>query len=119
MTLILTACGPQTLADVRYEGEAEVKRLVSILREVENKEDLVKASPLLKKRFARIAELLVEAKKLPAEEMGPSVVSEQLFIELARLYEIAGCREIIEQSQGEAIRRCQGSFHLKTDAFRR
>lgn len=104
---LLASCGPSTLADVRYEGEAQTKKLAAELQMVENKEDLQRAVPQLKKRFNKIAELIAIAKTLPKEEMEPSFASEQLFAELARLYEIPGCKELIETAQTDAVRKIQ------------
>ena len=69
----------------------------------ESKEDLQKALPQLKERFNQIAELLIEVRKMPKEELEPSLASEQLFAELARLYEMPGGREQIESAQKDAI----------------
>jgi len=106
-SMTLASCGPATLSDVRYEGEAQTKKLAAELRMIEGKEDLQRASPKLKKRFNKIAELLVLARKFPKEEMEPSFASEQLFAELARLYEIPGCKELIENAQVDAVQRCR------------
>jgi hypothetical protein len=104
----MVSCGgPTTLSEVRYEGEAETKKLAEELRNLETKEDVLKAIPVLKKRFHKIADLLVIAKAFPKEESEPSFASEQLFAELARLYEIPGCKELIESAQIEAARKIQ------------
>lgn len=103
--LFLISCSPSSLADLRYEGEAQTKKLALELRTIETKEDLQKAIPRLKKRFNKIADLLIEAREFPKEEAEPSFASEQLFAELARLYEMPGGRELIESSQMEAIHR--------------
>lgn len=101
--IFLASCGPASLADLRYEGEAQTRKLAAELRTIESKEDLQKAIPKLKKRFNKIGELLIEARGFPKEESEPSFASEQLFAELARLYEMPGGRELIESAQTEAI----------------
>lgn len=103
--IFLVSCGPATVADLRYEGEAQTRKLAADLRTIETKEDLQKAVPRLKKRFNKIADLLVEAREFPKLDSEPSYASEQLFAELARLYEMPGGRELIESAQTEAIRR--------------
>ncbi len=105
MWMILASCGPSTLADLRYEGEAQTKKLAEELRAVESKEDLQRALPELRKRFNKIADLLIEARGFEKEESQPSFASEQLFTELARLYEMPGGRELIEGAQLEAVQR--------------
>lgn len=98
-------CGLTTFADLRCEGEAQTKKLVKELRSIETKEELQKKLPSLRKRFNQIAELLIEAQKVPYQECEPSAASEELFIELARLYEMPGGRELIETAQSQAVLR--------------
>ena len=105
--IFLVSCSPATLADLRSEGEAETRKLAAELRAIEKKEDLQKAVPRLKKQFLKLADLLVQARPYSTEEASPTLASEELFIELARLYEIPGGRELIEFAQGEAIQRLE------------
>ncbi len=105
--LLLAGCSPSSLEDLRYEGEAQTKKLAAELRSIENKEQLQKAVPRLKKRFVKMAEVLVEARQFPKEEAEPSMASEELFAELARLYEMPGGRELIELAQSEAIQKLE------------
>lgn len=103
--LFLVSCGPSTLADLRDEGEVQTRKLALELRAIDTKEDLQRAIPRLKKRFNKIADLLLEARNFSKEESEPSYASEELFVELARLYEMQGGRELIEGAQMDAIRR--------------
>jgi len=100
----LVACSPATLEDLVSQGEAETRLLAEELHCIETKEELKRRLPRLRKRFNRIANLLIDLRKfsnLPPGE--PTLASEKLFIELARLYEIPGAREIIESAQSEAV----------------
>lgn len=105
----LSGCSPTTLEDLRCQGEAETGKLASELRKIENKEELQKALPRLRKRFNKIADILIEIRKFPnatsSSSGDPSWESEALFIELSRLYDIPGNREMIETAQSEAIHR--------------
>lgn len=102
----LVGCSPATLEDLRCQGEAETRRLAKELQGIETKEDLQKALPRIKKRFNRIADLLIEVRKFPnPAPLEPTEASEALFIELARLYEIPGMREAIEGAEEEAVQR--------------
>lgn len=112
--ILLAGCAPSTFEDLRYEGEAETRKLASELKTIESKEDLYRSLPRLKKRYNKIADLLIEARKFEEREGEPSAVSEELFAELARLYEIPGGREAIESCQSEAIRRLD---HRDRSAF--
>ncbi len=109
MWIFLASCTPATLADLRAEGESETKKLAAELREIESKDELQKAVPRLRKRFLKLADLLVEARGFPLEEGPPTPASEELFIELARLYEMPGGRELIEWAEGEAVARLERS----------
>ena len=103
--ICLVSCGPATMADLRLEGEAQTKRLAEELQLIESKEDLLSALPKLRKRFDQIAEILIKTRSFPKQDFQASFASEQLFAELARLYEMPGCRELIEGAQADAIRR--------------
>lgn len=108
--LLLISCGPASLDDLRVEGEAETKKLAEELRAVGSKEELQRSLPKLRKRFNKIADLLIEAKDFPKQEMQPSFASEQLFVELARLYEMPRGRELIESAEMEALQKLQKQF---------
>lgn len=109
IAFLLFGCSPSTFQDLRIEAEAETRRLAQELKAIETKEDLVRAIPRLKKRYSRLADLLIEARKYQ-EKGEPSLASEELFIELARLYELPGGRELIESAQTAAIRRLEPRF---------
>jgi hypothetical protein len=106
LLMCLVGCSPSSLEELRWEGESETKKLTAELREIEGCEQLRNALPRLKKRYNKIARLVEQAKPW-GETAGaePSAVSEELFIELARLYEIPGARELIEVAQQEALKR--------------
>lgn len=104
----LTACAPANLSDLRYEAEGEMKKLTVELKKIESSEDVQKSAKRLKKQFNRIADLLLQARNFPlSQEEIPesSPAGEELFAELARIYEIPGARASIEAAQNEAIRR--------------
>lgn len=103
--LFLCSCSPTSLEDLRYEGEVQTKKLALELRAIETREELQRSIPKLKKRFNKIADLLVQCREFQKIESEPSAASEQLFAELARLYEMPGGRELIESAQVEAIHR--------------
>lgn len=103
---LLVSCSPSTLQEIRWEGEAETRKLAGELRVISTREELQKALPRIKKRYNKMAQLVLEAERwkgAPPQE--PSGASEELFIQLARLYEIPGARELIEDAQQGAIRK--------------
>jgi hypothetical protein len=104
------SCAPSTIEDLRFEAQKEIKAFVLELRQMETKEELQKALPILRRRFNQIADILLQVKRV---EKGEKMItehnlSEQIFFELARLYEIPGGKEIIESAQVEAIQRLRG-----------
>jgi len=110
--LLLVGCAPANLSELRCEGEAEMKKLTADLKKMETNEDVQKASKQLKKHFNRIAELLIETRNFPSsadEALEAGAAGEELFAELARIYEIPGARAAIEAAQTEAVHRLDRS----------
>lgn len=114
--LLMSACSPATIEDLRCQGEAETRRLAALLKRVETKEDLQKALPQVKKSLNRMADLLIEVRQARSAEEArpePSSASDELFIEMARLYEIPGLRDLFEQAQSEAVRKLDRFYASK------
>lgn len=108
--ILLVSCAPSSWEDLRAEGEAETKKLAQILHKIDTKEELQKEILKIKKSYRRIADLVVEVRKMEERSPMPEVrepteASDALFAELARLYEMPGCRALIEGAQSEAIHR--------------
>src|SRR5271155_3128468 len=104
--LLLAACAPANLKELRCEGEEQMRKLSSVLKKMETIEDVQKGSKKLKKYFNRIGELLIETRHFPpqvepapVEPEGRTAAGEALFAELARVYEIPGARSLIEAAQ--------------------
>lgn len=94
-----------TLDRLRCEGASEMGKLTAELRNIQQIEDIKKTSKHLTKRFNRIADLLIETRQFPNSTEEPQLIGDELFAELARIYEIPGGREAIEAAQKEAIQR--------------
>jgi len=106
--ILLTSCGPMSMEDLRAQADAEVSKLTEILREVDTKDDLQNILPKIKKGFNKIAELVLQVRAIPDKSpdfLEPSQAGDELFAELARLYEMPGGRDLIETAQNEAIHR--------------
>ncbi len=92
-----------------------MKTFVEELRRIETRDELLAALPLIKKRFNQMAALLIDVHRadLPAGDYPPpSPVSDELFAELARLYELPNGREWIETAQSEAVDRLTKQLQL-------
>lgn len=117
---LLVGCSPTSLEDFHYEGEAQCRALVEMMRNIRSRQELVQAKPKLKKHFEKIVDLMIEAREFqemhaeelletphPCENKGSALLEE----ELQRLYAIEGGKEIIENAQQEAL--------IRLDAFER
>ena len=109
---VLASCAPSSWEDLRAEGEAETRKLAHLLKTINTKDELQKELPKVKKRLNRMADLVLEVRKMkeisPMPDFSePSEASDELFAQLARLYEMPGCRDLIESAQDEPIRRCR------------
>ncbi len=114
--VLLCGCNPNSLEDFQHEGEALCRSIVADLQDINNREDLVNASPKLKKRFNNLVDLMIEARTYSQEHpeecaLPPSTSSEQLLSELKRVYALDGGKEIVERAQREAL--------IRLDAFER
>lgn len=102
--LALIGCAPSSWEDLRAEGEAETKKLAELLHGIDTKEQLERELGRIKKIYNRFGDLVVAVRKVGTDGAGePSLASDALFAELARLYEMPGCRALLEEAQKEAI----------------
>ncbi|MBX9743625.1 MAG: J domain-containing protein [Chlamydiales bacterium] len=109
LVLGFSSCSSSSEEAFCAQGKKIVKEIVLTLKDVENHEELEAVTGQLKKHFKKLARLLAEVRAF--RNSHPDIVwqkgilpeAEELFIQLARLYEIPGCREIMERSQRDAV----------------
>lgn len=115
-----SGCSPSSLEDFRLEGESRCKVLVEELRKIDNREQLARAQPLLKKYFEDFVTLMIRAREFQEKHFdtnnelsiaSESSISSQLEEQLRRIYALEGGRELIERAQQEAL--------VRLDAFER
>ena len=108
------SCGRSAADHLRSRGEAETEKLARLLHDIDTKDDLERKLYKVEKSFNAIADLLLQVRTLPEKPKPkePSKASDALFAELARLYEMPGCRALLERAQEEAIRRLQKDGEL-------
>lgn len=115
---LFVGCSPGSLKDFRHEGESTCRAIISDLQSIENREDLMRMEPILKRRFEKLATIIIEARQFqiayPEEALSVQMpqeneISDTLKEELQRVYSIEGGKEIIERVEREAM--------LKLDAF--
>ncbi len=119
VSALLCGCSPHSTEEFQREGEAQMALLVQDLQAIETREQLTRASPLLKKHFESLVALILEARRFQEENpddvgsdaLEPGISSLCLEEELRRLYQMEGGREVIEKAQQEAL--------IKLDAYER
>jgi hypothetical protein len=118
--LMTTSCGPRSFEDFQEEGAGVVRSLIQELQSIHTREQLLGASGALQRQFDRLTSIMIAAEEFgfahPELERGefshhPHDVSDQLRIELNRLYHLEGGRQIIEKCQENAL--------LRLDAFQK
>lgn len=110
--LLLCSCSSRSLAEFREEGEGVTRSILRELQEIQTRTELVKAAPRLTKLFNELVGVIVSAQEFKSKSgdrieedsnTTDRALSEQLRIELNRIYGIEGGREIIEKCEEEAL----------------
>lgn len=102
-------CNPTALRDVRVEISSEMRKLTKELQGIDSLDRLERSLVRLSRRYEEIARCLVlaenfeEKSEFYREEAFVSDAAEELFLELARLYEIPGARELLEKAQDKGL----------------
>ncbi len=127
LLLVLSACGSHSLEDFREEGESITRSLIKELQTIRTRDDLVQIAPRLQKLFDRLVDTIVTARefldkypKLEIEEFSQKNhdLSDQLRIELNRIYCIEGGRELIEKCQESALHRLD-AFEKRANKYKK
>ncbi len=114
LLLIAISCGPRSLEDFQEEGEGVIRSLIQELKGIHTREQLLAASGKLQRQFDRLITLIIAAEEFsfshPEVEKGEEIrhnheLSDQLRVELNRLYRLEGGRQIIEKCQEKALHR--------------
>lgn len=106
ISVCLTSCSANGLEDVQEEAHTVMKQMTELLSRVETREELLKKKSDLKKYYDQMAKILIEANHFDDAEEDKIFLSSSkgLLAALAKVYEIDGCKEIIEQCQVTALR---------------
>lgn len=121
LLLILASCGPRSLDDFVEEGDGVVRSLVQELQSIHTRDHLLASTSKLKKLFDRLADIMIAAQEYAnshpelnkSELIRPNhEISDQLRIELNRLYKLEGGCQIIEKCQENALQKLE-KFKLK------
>lgn len=108
LLLIFIGCSPSSQEEIRSEGEEVCRLFIQELQKIHNKEEVLKHYASIKKKYSKIASLMAAAMEMNEYEgerdANRNKYSNDLYRELARLYEIPGVKEILEKAQAEAIK---------------
>lgn len=114
VTLLLTGCGPRSQEDFREEGEGLTRSLIQELQAIHTREQLLMASSRLQRLFDQLVNSMIAAEEFhalhPEQDKGELTqrnhdLSDQLRLELNRLYRLEGGRQMIEKCQENALHR--------------
>lgn len=113
--ILLVGCGPRSPKDCCKQGEGVARALTKELQAIETREDLIAHQEQLSRLYLELAEVMIRAEKASQKwverpEEFNAEVNEKLKRELLRVYQIPGAREIVEQSQKEALYKLDGFF---------
>lgn len=104
----LCSCTPSSLEDCQQESKKICRTIVEELKSVQTREDLSKKEPKLTTLFNELVDLLILAQEhQPTQSMECTPFfnpyDEPLLLQMKRMYQIEGGREIIERAQKEAL----------------
>lgn len=110
--ITLAACSPSSNEDYREAGRSINRSLIKEFQSVHSHDDLVQKLPKLEKLFSRLADVMISARKFQSNQSPSSSlpltkedqqISDQLRVELNRIFIIPGGKELIERSQQQAL----------------
>lgn len=110
LILILAGGCSRSIDQCRRDAEATECALYRLLVEAHTREELRERLPKLRRLYLELAQLQLAAEKAydrdewVAAKATPSEWSEKLRLELIRVYELEGGRELVENAQDDAIR---------------
>ncbi len=110
--LTLSACSPSSNEDFREVGRSINRSLIKELQGIHTHDDLLNKLPRLEKQFNRLSDVMISAKKFQAMQSGSTYlplskedhqISDQLRLELNRIFLISRGKEMIEKAQQQAL----------------
>jgi len=110
--LLFSSCSKTTVEDYQEEGLEIVRVLVHELHKIDNRQQLLESSLKLENLFNELVDLMIVAQEFqkhsPNQKETPyktHLLSHRLRLELNRLYQIEGCRQLIEKYEEQALHR--------------
>lgn len=110
LLVMLSGCSPSSMEEYRFEGESLVRSLIEECQKIESKEDLLLEKPRLKKKFDKIVDLMIAARKFQVKHLDSEIpvdlrlaASNALKEEFIRIYKIEGCQSLMEDIQRDSL----------------
>jgi hypothetical protein len=125
--LLFTGCSPSSLEDYRHEGEAVCRELTADLQCIQTREDLVSLETKLKKDFEKLVAVILDAQQFIQKHPDSETLqvyaidtemSDRIKVELQRVYQIEGAKEVIEKAQRESMLRLDGYAKMRQKKLR-
>lgn len=114
ITLLLSACSSHSLDDFREEGEGIVHAITAELKQIRSRDDLPLHAHQLQLLFDSFVAVIIEMEEYKnthpqavasLHNKKEQIASDQLRIELNRILQMEGGREVIEKVQENALNR--------------
>lgn len=106
----LVGCSPSSIEEYRFEGESLVRQIISECQQIQSQEDLIAEKPKLKKKFHKLVDLMIAARKFQVKHIDMEVSSDfrlaannALKEEFIRIYKIEGCQALMEEIQRDSL----------------
>lgn len=108
----LCACSPSSNEDYREAGRSINRTLTKELQSIHSHDELVQKLPKLEKLFSRLADVMIGARKFQLTHIQSASlpltkedqqISDQLRVELNRIFIIPRGKELVERSQQQAL----------------
>jgi hypothetical protein len=118
----LVGCGSKSLEGYHDKGAKIIAEIIEELDAVETRDRLIEAAPRLKQLFLTLSKTIIAAHEY--QEKNPHLEplemlqsdhqrSDHLRQQLQRIYQIEGCREVLEKCQQDALNLLDG-YQQKT-----
>ncbi len=114
LLFLCVSCGARSQEDFQQEGQRIAKELANELQRIRTRDELVAAAPSLTRRFDELVDVMIAARQYQQQhawEEVPELSSDgvqlnvRLQIELQRVFNLDGGRELIEKYQEASLNR--------------
>lgn len=120
MLSLLAACHQESLDDFQDQAQPVITQLVTELREIRSRDDLVQHQHALERIFDQLVDVIINAEQFKDSHpeavrtfAGDNGLSEELRLELNRILHMEGGRDVLEKAQEKAVTRLENAEKQK------